>query len=122
MQLKKRLVKYKDTPEGALTLFFEDGATTEVDLLIGADGLRSVSIPPFSFCNASAHPRFPSRPFALRPSPPMSLLSPAKSVSAPSSPLRSSGTSFLTYLMPPSSTTATSPPSSPLTSATIVSS
>lgn len=43
VQLRKRLVKYEDTPEGALTLFFEDGSTTEVDLLIGADGLRSVS-------------------------------------------------------------------------------
>lgn len=44
VQAKKRLVKYEDTAEGALTLFFEDGTTTEVDLLIGADGLRSVSI------------------------------------------------------------------------------
>ncbi|ORY73619.1 hypothetical protein BCR35DRAFT_147523 [Leucosporidium creatinivorum] len=41
VQLRKRLVKYVDTSEGAITLFFEDGTTTEVDLLIGADGLRS---------------------------------------------------------------------------------
>ena len=35
------MVTYKDTPPGPITLFFEDDATAQCDLLVGADGVRS---------------------------------------------------------------------------------
>lgn len=48
VQLKKRLLRFEETADGAVQLYFEDGTLTEVDLLVGADGLRSVSTPTIS--------------------------------------------------------------------------
>lgn len=41
VQLRKRLIKYEET-EAGIHVHFEDGTTTVVDLLVGADGIRSV--------------------------------------------------------------------------------
>ncbi|PWY82077.1 FAD/NAD(P)-binding domain-containing protein [Aspergillus heteromorphus CBS 117.55] len=42
LRLSSRLVEITDLPSGAFFLRFEDGLTDEVDLLVGADGVRSV--------------------------------------------------------------------------------
>lgn len=44
IQLKKRLVDLVQQPEGGVMLLFEDGTTAYADLVIGADGIRSVSM------------------------------------------------------------------------------
>lgn len=38
----KRLASFTDSPSGPVTLHFEDGSTAECDLLVGADGIKSV--------------------------------------------------------------------------------
>lgn len=40
--LHKRLVSYQDTPSGPILLLFQDGSTAVCDVLIGADGIKSV--------------------------------------------------------------------------------
>ncbi|KAE9369815.1 putative monooxygenase [Stipitochalara longipes BDJ] len=42
LRLKSRLIKIEQQPSGKLLLKFEDGFTDLVDLLVGADGVRSV--------------------------------------------------------------------------------
>ncbi|KGO41575.1 Major facilitator superfamily domain, general substrate transporter [Penicillium expansum] len=42
LRLSSRLIEIIELPNGALSLRFEDGRTDEVDLLVGADGVRSV--------------------------------------------------------------------------------
>ncbi|KAL5342277.1 hypothetical protein BJX70DRAFT_394870 [Aspergillus crustosus] len=42
ISLSSRLTSITENPSGSLTLAFSNGHTTEVDLLIGADGVRSV--------------------------------------------------------------------------------
>lgn len=44
IQLSKRLVSIEKLPSGRLQIEFDDGLRDEVDLLVGADGIRSVSI------------------------------------------------------------------------------
>jgi len=39
----KKLVEVNPLPNGKVKIRFEDGPTDEVDLLVGADGIRSVS-------------------------------------------------------------------------------
>ncbi|KAB8259399.1 monooxygenase [Aspergillus pseudonomiae] len=48
LRLSSRLVEIRELPNKALLLRFEDGHVDEVDLLIGADGVRSV-VRQFSF-------------------------------------------------------------------------
>lgn len=43
VKLRKRLLSLDQLPKGGVKLSFEDGTTAEVDLVIGADGIRSVS-------------------------------------------------------------------------------
>lgn len=43
LRLSSRLVEIRELPNKTLSLRFEDEHTDEVDLLIGADGVRSVS-------------------------------------------------------------------------------
>lgn len=43
IQLQKRLVDIIPQPGGGLTALFEDGTSASADLIIGADGIRSVS-------------------------------------------------------------------------------
>ena len=43
LRLSSRLVEIRELPNKTLSLRFEDGHADEVDLLIGADGVRSVS-------------------------------------------------------------------------------
>lgn len=47
IQLKKRLVDLIQQPGGGVTLLFEDGTSASADLVIGADGIRSVSTSAF---------------------------------------------------------------------------
>ncbi|KIX94173.1 uncharacterized protein Z520_10199 [Fonsecaea multimorphosa CBS 102226] len=42
IKLNKRLVAVKNLPQGGVSLAFEDGFETTVDLVVGADGIRSV--------------------------------------------------------------------------------
>ncbi|CAI7674845.1 unnamed protein product [Penicillium discolor] len=42
LRLSSRLVEILELPSGTLSLRFEDGHTDEADLLVGADGVRSV--------------------------------------------------------------------------------
>lgn len=44
IQLKKRLVDLVHQPGGGVGLLFEDGTSASADLVIGADGIRSVSL------------------------------------------------------------------------------
>lgn len=43
IQLQKRLVDIISEAEGGATALFEDGTSAHADLIIGADGIRSVS-------------------------------------------------------------------------------
>lgn len=43
IQLRKRLVDIIQQPGGSVTAVFEDGTSSDADLIIGADGIRSVS-------------------------------------------------------------------------------
>ena len=43
IQLKKRLVSLQDIPGGGVKLLFEDQTEAEADLVVGGDGIRSVS-------------------------------------------------------------------------------
>ena len=43
IQLSKKLVDIEKLPSGRVVIRFEDGHTDEVDLLVAADGIRSVS-------------------------------------------------------------------------------
>lgn len=47
IQLNKRLVSIEDAGTQGVRLSFEDGAETIADLVIGGDGIRSVSLSPF---------------------------------------------------------------------------
>ncbi|OAP61504.1 hypothetical protein AYL99_03707 [Fonsecaea erecta] len=47
IKLNKRLVALKNLPQGGISLLFEDGFETTADLVVGADGIRSVSASPF---------------------------------------------------------------------------
>jgi salicylate hydroxylase len=47
IRVSSRLVDIKEQPNGRLTLSFEDGLVDEVDLLVGADGIRSVRVPAY---------------------------------------------------------------------------
>ncbi|KIW29466.1 uncharacterized protein PV07_05280 [Cladophialophora immunda] len=42
IKLNKRLVALKNLPHGGVSLLFEDGFETTADLVVGADGIRSV--------------------------------------------------------------------------------
>lgn len=44
IHLKKKLVAVAQHPGGGVDLVFADGTTAYADLIIGADGIRSVSI------------------------------------------------------------------------------
>lgn len=44
IQLKKRLVDLVQQPGGGVELLFKDGTSAHADLVIGADGIRSVSL------------------------------------------------------------------------------
>lgn len=44
IQLKKRLVDLVQQPEGGVVLLFEDGTSAYADMVVGADGIRSVSM------------------------------------------------------------------------------
>ena len=44
VHLKKRLVDLVQRPGGGVTLLFENSTSAYADLVIGADGIRSVSI------------------------------------------------------------------------------
>lgn len=44
IQLNKRLVSLENLEQGGVRLVFEDGTETTADLVVGADGIRSVSI------------------------------------------------------------------------------
>ena len=44
IHLEKRLAQVDLRPSGQVRLAFEDGFSTDVDLVIGADGIRSVRI------------------------------------------------------------------------------
>lgn len=43
IRLQKRLVDVITQPDGGVTALFEDGTSAYADLIIGADGIRSVS-------------------------------------------------------------------------------
>lgn len=43
IKLKKRLTGYHRLPKGGIRLVFDDGTDALADLVIGADGIRSVS-------------------------------------------------------------------------------
>jgi salicylate hydroxylase len=43
LRLSSRLIRIDQQPSGKLSIEFEDGFRDEVDLLVGADGVRSVS-------------------------------------------------------------------------------
>lgn len=45
VQVSKRLVNVQKLPSGKIAITFEDGEEDEVDLLVAADGIRSVSNP-----------------------------------------------------------------------------
>lgn len=45
IQLNKRLTALENIEEGGVRLTFEDGTETTADLVIGADGIRSVYLP-----------------------------------------------------------------------------
>jgi hypothetical protein len=48
IQLRKRLVRIEALPKGGNRLIFDDDSTADADLIVGADGLRSVSHRPSS--------------------------------------------------------------------------
>jgi salicylate hydroxylase len=43
IQLRKRLIRLEPLIQGGSRLLFDDGSAVEADLVVGADGLRSVS-------------------------------------------------------------------------------
>jgi salicylate hydroxylase len=47
IQLNKKLVSIEDVEAQGVRLTFEDGTETVADLLIGGDGIRSVSLSAF---------------------------------------------------------------------------
>lgn len=47
IHLGKRLVNYSHTPNGIYLLFEDQTVVGNIDLLIGADGIRSVRTQPF---------------------------------------------------------------------------
>jgi salicylate hydroxylase len=52
------LINLETLPTNEVKLDFEDGFSTAVDLVVGADGIRSVRIP-YSSCRMSSYPSFP---------------------------------------------------------------
>lgn len=46
IQLSKKLTKIVDKEEGGIELHFKDGTSTTADLVVGADGIRSVCVLP----------------------------------------------------------------------------
>lgn len=57
IQLNKRLSLLEDLGDRGVKLTFQDGATTEVDLVVGCDGIRSVSLTldsPYHFLTTGA--------------------------------------------------------------------
>lgn len=45
IQLSKRLARMVDRGKEGIELYFEDGSIAIADLVVGADGIRSVRIP-----------------------------------------------------------------------------
>lgn len=43
IQLRKELVSIENIPEGGANLYFSDGTQVFADLVVGGDGIRSVS-------------------------------------------------------------------------------
>lgn len=41
VQFNKRFLRYEETPQGKIAVFFEDGSSAEADLLVAADGIHS---------------------------------------------------------------------------------
>jgi NAD(P)H-nitrite reductase large subunit len=65
VQLRKRLVSLEQLPKGGVRLAFEDGTTADADLVIGADGIRSVglgytSVSTIADCQAVRKVTYPS--------------------------------------------------------------
>ncbi len=50
IQLGKRLSSLENLEQGGVRLFFEDGTNATADLVVGADGIRSVRFLMFSLC------------------------------------------------------------------------
>lgn len=46
IRLQKRLIGIVSESRGGVTAVFEDGTSANADLIIGADGIRSVSVTP----------------------------------------------------------------------------